>query len=635
VEFNRFLPCALVALAVGVCGSGCRYDRNRVPAMERETVSSNAVQSDSAAGDRDAGLRDSGRGERSVDLPSAGDGAAVNDAHASGAPGPLTSLDGGATGINTAAVPVGADDAAGDAGDAGDASPSIDCELTNTCPCPERQVRIEGECAPIDRCQPDAGDCAPPARCEPKESGNRCVCDPFYRDAEGDGTSCVDFRVLSIDDFGGAARNLGYSLAVAPDGDVILGGAFQTSIVFGSTRHTAQHTGEHDYDAYVTRFDPALNTRWSQRFGASRNDRVYRVAVDAAGDVFVIGVFQLSVRFGAVLLTANSWSSFVAKLDGADGTVIWVRALPGTFAMEPLDGWVYDVAVDADGNSFVAGRFDAPFDFGVGAQPLMPTGFADAFVIKYDPDGVASWVHTWPSEDKTAATGLAVDSRGAVIVTGMVQGEGEFDRGAAAYGDADGFLAKLAGNGEEIWSLRFGSSGFDYGYTLTTVGEDVLLAGIYEGELYFDGETLPPATERGIFVARLEDNGLPIWLREIDAEDSIVDVHSITATPDSFVISGDYASTLSFRGGIELTVTPSAAADVPYNDMFVARFALDGTPLWAHSWGGTDYDEALDVVVDSEGKLLVTGWYGGPVRFGSTIKPSTGRLSVPLLRLEP
>jgi hypothetical protein len=136
-------------------------------------------------------------------------------------------------------------------------------------------------------------------------------------------------------------------------------------------------------------------------------------------------------------------------------------------------------------------------------------------------------------------------------------------------------------------------------------------------------------------VTRLDPDGYPYWFESVHSQDDVVDVYSIAAMPDgSFAISGDYASSLSFSTGLSRTANVPTR-NPPEVDMFVARFAPDGKPAWVHSWGGANYDEASDVVVDSDGKLLVTGWYAGPVRFGEHVMSSTGWLSAPLLRLEP
>jgi len=53
-----------------------------------------------------------------------------------------------------------------------------------------------------------------------------------------------------------------------------------------------------------------------------------RIAVDAAGDVYVTGTFTNQVAFGAINLISNGDTDvFVAKLHGNDGTVAWAVSI--------------------------------------------------------------------------------------------------------------------------------------------------------------------------------------------------------------------------------------------------------------------------------------------------------------------
>ena len=50
--------------------------------------------------------------------------------------------------------------------------------------------------------------------------------------------------------------------------------------------------------------------------------------------------------------------------------------------------------------------------------------------------------------------------------------------------------------------------------------------------------------------------------------------------------------------------------------MFLAKFGSSGEVLWAKSAGGTDYDNALSVVVDEAGNAYVAGFFGSTATFG-------------------
>src|SRR5262249_15653532 len=52
------------------------------------------------------------------------------------------------------------------------------------------------------------------------------------------------------------------------------------------------------------------------------------------------------------------------------------------------------------------------------------------------------------------------------------------------------------------------------------------------------------------------------------------------------------------------------------NDIFVAKYAADGTHLWSQRFGGTGSDNGTDIAVDGNGNVVFTGSFLGTVDFG-------------------
>src|SRR2546425_3492189 len=78
------------------------------------------------------------------------------------------------------------------------------------------------------------------------------------------------------------------------------------------------------------------------------------------------------------------------------------------------------VTTDSQGNIYIAGQTGSP-DFPVtprAAQPKFGGGSA-AFVAKLSPDGVLAWATYFGGSGGDGARGVAVDSDGNVIVTGI------------------------------------------------------------------------------------------------------------------------------------------------------------------------------------------------------------------------
>jgi hypothetical protein len=86
--------------------------------------------------------------------------------------------------------------------------------------------------------------------------------------------------------------------------------------------------------------------------------------------------------------------------------------------------------------------------------------------------------------------------------------------------------------------------------------------------------------------------------------------HAYAITKDSngnMYVTGFYFSTVDFNPDPAQVDNHSGFGSW---DSFVSKFAPDGTFVWAKTWGATGYaDSALDVAVDNNGNVFVSGWW--------------------------
>ena len=211
--------------------------------------------------------------------------------------------------------------------------------------------------------------------------------------------------------FGDSLIEEGLGIALDVGGNAVLTGGFVGTVDFGGGALTSAGSG----DIFVAKYDPSGGHVWSQRFGATQDDRGYAVAVDGAGDVVVTGEFQDSVDFGGGTLPSDSVDVFVAKFD-TDGNHVWSKRLG--------DSWVdrgFAIAVDTSVNVVVTGTFGDTVDFGGG--PLTSAGSDDGFVAKYGSAGNHLWSRRFGDTSADWGTGIAVDRAGNVFVTGSVSND--------------------------------------------------------------------------------------------------------------------------------------------------------------------------------------------------------------------
>jgi hypothetical protein len=155
---------------------------------------------------------------------------------------------------------------------------------------------------------------------------------------------------------GGTLDDYGYAIAVDANGNSYVTGYFQSSaITFGST--TLTDNG--NVDIFVVKYDASGNAMWAKIEGWAGSMYGFGIAVDANGNSYATSssgviTFAKETSDSKTLKNVNTDGTikiFVKKFD-ASGNVIWAKSSGGTSWAEG-----YGIAVDANGNSYVTGRY--------------------------------------------------------------------------------------------------------------------------------------------------------------------------------------------------------------------------------------------------------------------------------------
>jgi hypothetical protein len=223
-----------------------------------------------------------------------------------------------------------------------------------------------------------------------------------------------------------------------------------------------------EQEGFVTKLAPSGSAiLFSTFLGGSADDGAADLALDGAGDVYVVGrtssadfpvVAALQPAFGGGLRDA-----FVAKID-ASGTALVYATYLGGAEIDQANG----VAVDGDGQAHVAGNTSsALFPTTAGALQPAKAALTDAFVARLSLDGQELLYSTFlGAEGHDQAWDLALDDAGRVHVAGST-GSAGFPTVAAFQptyggGQSDGFVARLDPDGAALeYSSFLGGSGLD------------------------------------------------------------------------------------------------------------------------------------------------------------------------------
>jgi hypothetical protein len=318
------------------------------------------------------------------------------------------------------------------------------------------------------------------------------------------------------------------------------------------------------------------------------------VGTDAAGNVYTVGYV------GGSLSTSDT-DGFVRKYS-ADGVGLWTQTVQGIVQGTSLFDSADCIAVDAAGNSYVAGTFRGTLQ--LGNFSFTSTGILDVFVEKLDTNGDVLWAHqfantgnfvsgnTFSRDSGLAPKSIAVDNGGNVAVAGIFTGHIDMDPANPGQhfldypapgqtGHPDGYLVKLHADGSFAWEAQFVNVPRD-GAGITAVAMDgsgnVYALGTLANDNYFNDETADNSIQQNansIFVPTPQ--GLPnvnsLFLWKLNADGTNAFVKPITSWADPTDPFAGYTATGSRAGiwglGLAIDGQGSIYATGAFNDKSV------------------------------------------------------------------
>ncbi len=343
----------------------------------------------------------------------------------------------------------------------------------------------------------------------------------------------------------------------------------------------------------------------------------FAVAVDRAGDVYVVGGFAGTAPFdGQSVTSAGGSDGFIAKY-APDGRLRWVKSYGGAG-----DDLFRRLTIDADGNLLVLGTYRARIGFGsVVLQSSAPTRDS-GFIAKFDPEGRALWAVGLDSVGTTglnasSLSGLRVDPSGQVLVAGWFNGTLSVgSQTLVSAGSSDGIIVRLGAQGELLWVRRYGGTDREafYGIDIDAQGR-LVVAGGFSGTLTLGSSTLTSAGGSDGFWGTFTANGEPLWAVATATGAGAANVFGAALAPN-----GDVVLTGRFAGSARFDTVELSNATAQQSG-FVARYRPDGRFAWATSMLSSDgFSDVNQLVFDRWGRVLALGSLTGSIQFPGGVR---------------
>ncbi|CAN5795966.1 hypothetical protein BH11BAC4_BH11BAC4_06510 [soil metagenome] len=384
--------------------------------------------------------------------------------------------------------------------------------------------------------------------------------------------------------------------------------------------------------------------QWANSIGEiSDNDMGIKLLPDNNGNLFFYGRFSGTVDFdpgpGIANLTAGGNADIVIGKYNPSGGLIWVKKIGGSI-IATNNGHLmvpYDATVDGTGNLYITGLYVGIVDIDPSAASYLldpPPGIGGerVFVASYTNNGDFRWGFGYGWVDYlggywNAGYSIKTDHAGDVVVSGMFHHTCDFDPSAATYELTahgmymDIFFAKYSAAGNFIFAKSIYGSGIEDTPTdmIIDSSNNIYLCGYMDMTADFDPS---PATASitcnggggDLFLAKYNSSGNYQWAFAT-GDPSGYDVATGLALDHdgNICMMGYFRNTVDFdpsAGTLNLTATGTSNADA-----FISKYSSAGNMLWAKSFGGVNHENTGSILIDTYGRIIVTGDFPGSCDF--------------------
>ena len=349
----------------------------------------------------------------------------------------------------------------------------------------------------------------------------------------------------------------GSAIAADAQGNVYVAGVFADSVNFQGV--PLRSAGK--LDMFLAKYTAEGRFLWVRRFGGRNSDSPRSLAVDAAGRVYMAGVFN---EPSLTVFTSENADGFLIQFN-ADGVQQWAKTLAGTD-----DDFISSVTISARGDMYCAGTFSGQATLGdVTMTNINSSSYVSSgFVAKFTPNGQVLWARN--TEGSYAGfDAVSADNQGNVSVTGSFNNTislaGQSFTGTS---ESDIFIAKFSSSGSKIWAYNVGgqnpknrnaNSRSEGGNSIVTDGNgNIYVSGKFAYLAKFGSVELIERGYESPFIVKYDPQGTALWGKVGDYLGH--PIPSLAVTPSGTVyVTGAFRATTLFGAS---TLTSDDGTDI-------------------------------------------------------------------------
>jgi hypothetical protein len=422
--------------------------------------------------------------------------------------------------------------------------------------------------------------------------------------------------------FGGQDDQFGSAVAVDAAGNIAVASSLRGTIDVGGGPLTSAAGS----DVALARLDATGRHLHSARWGGAGDQFVTGLVANAAGDLFLMGIFKGTLDFGAagtLVASDGEFDGYVAHI-ASDHRLVRADAVSGAGAQ-----LLYGAAADPSNGAFVAGQNSGGTLSADGTTVTRGASSSEAFALRLQSSS-QSWGRRIAGSAAGEAWGAVVDSSGSIVVAGAFTGSVTIaGTTRTSAGGLDALVTRISAAGVPLGSFAFGGGNDERALAIAADATGIAVVGEFAGTMRVGATTLQSAGAKDAFLVRLDANLEPVSaVRFGGAADESARVVAFGAN-GSVVLGGNSAGSADFGGGLLVAGTGL--------DAFLVGVDGGNVHRWSRRFGGageqTLYGSGLAKTPD--GDLVLYGGFQNTIDLGCGPLASVDGYDTWLARIRP
>jgi len=358
-------------------------------------------------------------------------------------------------------------------------------------------------------------------------------------------------ELVWIKTFGGKESQVGNSLAIQSNGEIVLAGSFDKELIIDDTIIKPNM-----YGIFILKLNNSGTVLWCKTFDSKSFNDISEIKLDKENNIIAVGRISDTITVdNKQMISHGDVDGFLIKLNSS-GNILWSHTIGGHD-----DDETDDISVDINNNIYISGSCN--YKVFIDGKKIIKTDFAVSFIAKFSENGKLLLFKTYGGALSNETRDIVCDSLGNLYMTGYHCGTIKIDKykfASPPLFESAMFIAKFNEKTELEWFNHYFCYG-GYGFSLNIDNENCcFLTSNFIGFNEFVENKMISEDKSTSVILKYDIHGNLLDFKVFEGIGDFKIWNSCISKNNKFIFStGSFKESFKFDDNIEITTTNAKA----------------------------------------------------------------------------